>query len=389
VSAGRDHDWPPPVRDLLRICAVAGVDEAGVRETGGAGRGPADWGSQLELAKRHGTVPLLKQYLDAPARRESVPPAVASSLSALCRGNAIRTLRLGTELCRIHARFEEHGISVVPYKGPTFGEYAYGDACLRPFFDLDLLIHEKDLDRAATLLLADGYKAEFEFDAKRAAALLRQDCERSFYHARRDTLVELHWGIVPRYASFGLSGEEVLAHVVPFEFFGRRMMIPTPEYMLLILAVHHGGKHQWASLGSIVDVARLIRSSPGLDWDGLTRLAARKRMSRALRLGLFLAQDLLGVELPAAVGAWIRQDHPVTKMAADVYQRLFADGEGPRGKLDHLAFSLNLRDGVADRVSYCLAQLATSDLTDRQRLKLPRPLEPLAGVMRFGRWLAS
>jgi hypothetical protein len=306
-----------------------------------------------------------------------------------CRSNAIATLASNSELCRIHKKLQDEHIALVPFKGPIFGEYAYGNSCLRPFCDLDFLINKQDFARAKTLLLAEGYQAEFHLDRNQEAAHLRFEPEYCFNHTGKNIRVELHWSIVRSYASFGLSAEEVWDHLVPFEFFNRQIMIPSPEYMLLILVVHHGGKHQWERLGWILDVAQLIASCKQLDWERVTSIAARKGMSRALGLGLYLARDLLSLELPQSVSARVQADSAIRSLAAHISTRLFANGGSPPAKLDHLMFSLKVRERIVDKMKYCFAQLATSDHEDRERLCLPEPFSPLYGFMRLARWLRS
>jgi hypothetical protein len=318
-----------------------------------------------------------------------VPSHFLETLIELYRSNAIFSLKMSRELDRICKQFQDEQVTIVPFKGPIFGEFAYGDLCLRPFCDLDFLVNKQDIARAKALLLADGYELEFDIDRTRETAFLRQECEYTFINHRKQISVDLHWGIVRNYASFGLSVDEILKHLIPFEFFGRQIMIPSPEYTLLILILHNGGKHQWEGLLGIFDVAQLISSRKDLDWDKVINIAAEKGMSRALHLGLYLAQDLLSVELPASVSRRMQDDSTIKSVAAQISTRLFASAESPPTKLEHLLFSLNTRARAVDKIRYCLAQLVTSDHEDRNHFALPQALVPIYGLLRLARWLRN
>jgi len=65
----------------------------------------------------------------------------------------------------------------------------------------------------------------------------------------------------------------------------------------------------------IADVAALISRQPP-DWDRALAVANEVGAQRILRLGLRLAADLLGAELPAHVEATVQSDRAVAKLAA-------------------------------------------------------------------------
>ena len=64
----------------------------------------------------------------------------------------------------------------------------------------------------------------------------------------------------------------------------------------------HGAKHLWARLGWLCDLARLIQMEQGIDWSEVFDQTRRSHTTRMILLGLLLADNLLGVELPAAAG---------------------------------------------------------------------------------------
>ena len=72
----------------------------------------------------------------------------------------LRYERSNYELLRLKPLFNEAGIPFLPLKGSVLRQY-YPEPWMRTSCDIDILIHEEDLDRAITLLEgAPGYRAE-------------------------------------------------------------------------------------------------------------------------------------------------------------------------------------------------------------------------------------
>jgi hypothetical protein len=372
---------------LASIRTAAGLNEAMTIQA--CSENSIEWPSLLARANNHGLAPLLHRYLDNFAHQNNAPQNIRQTLLHDFRINGVLTLSMSNELCRIHSRFKKAGIPLVPIKGPTFGKYVYGNSCFRPFCDLDFLIKKQHVMQAKAIFLADGFQPQYPLDRKQEIALLRHECEYPFYHHGKDLLAEIHWKLVPEYGSFGFSSDEIWEHLIPFEFFGLQMMIPSPEYMLLILIIHNGGKHQWERLLWILDIAQLIQSCKQMHWTEVMGIAAQKGMSRALGLGLYMAHDLFAVELPQSILAGIHEDKRIKILAGKVYQRLFAHPQSPPSKLEHLRFSLEMRNRPMDKFRYCLSQFTMSDIEDRRRVNLPEPLTPVYGLMRLARWLTN
>ena len=76
------------------------------------------------------------------------------------------------------------------------------------------------------------------------------------------------------------------------------------EDLLLYLAAH-GAKHDWPYLEWVADLAQLVARHVSVDWRGLLQRATAMRCRRIVLLSLWLAQETLVLELPAAMDqAW-------------------------------------------------------------------------------------
>jgi hypothetical protein len=162
---------------------------------------------------------------------------------------------------------------------------------------------------------------------------------------------------------------------------GRRVPTMAPEDLLLTLCIH-GAKHGWSQLKWVCDLDRIIAANPELDWDFTFAHARLLRGERLLLLGLSVAAELLGTELPPEALARVREDGIAAELASSAARgfRLYSggDGEPPASASTYL----RSREDLRDRFAYCFGMLTTPTLADWESLSLPDALFPLYYVHR-------
>lgn len=330
--------------ELVLRCATSAPSEtrlARIRDLVEAG---VDWAEAVTFATRHWTVPLLYWCLDA-AAPGGYPSPVRATLRQAFRTNACNSLRLAAELVRLTAALEAGSISATAWKGPALAAAAYGNLALRTFADLDILVQVGDVGRAGAILATLGY---------RAARRLPDVREWSFQRVDGTVTVELHWAIAP----WQFAVPIVLAGLrrEPVAIGDHEVAHLAPEDLLLTLCVH-GSKHRWNRIQWIADVAELLRTRPGLDWQRLLDLAEGSGTRRMLWTGLRLAHDLLEAAVPEAVAREIEADPIARRLAQGIARRLFEEGDRPlRGaeRVRFHLFHLRARERVRDRLRYCV-----------------------------------
>src|SRR5262249_1356176 len=145
-DAGVSPEW-----SLILAAAAAAIRHSHVA------RGtPYDvaWPAVLEIAERHGLIPLLHHVVGT---SDGLPSEVARELKGRHQSNLHKSLFLARELIRIADRLDECGIEFLPYKGITLAEEAYGDMALRQSGDIDLLVRPADFAKAREAVAALGY----------------------------------------------------------------------------------------------------------------------------------------------------------------------------------------------------------------------------------------
>src|SRR5262249_22691014 len=135
--------------------------------------------------------------------------------------------------------------------------------------------------------------------------------------------VELHWRLTQPHFPFPLRLERHWERLPYISLMGTPVRSFPAEELLLYLCVH-GSMHGWGRLGWICDVAEQVRSHPGLDWQRVADLAASLGCRRMLLLGLTLATELLGADVPVPLAREGRAAAPVLRLAVLVRNEVVA-----------------------------------------------------------------
>jgi hypothetical protein len=379
-----------PEVQLLLCCARTFINAATAETIETLCYGDLDWPWLLSLAAQHDVTCLLYQSLQDTCS-DAVPAPVIDQLRQDFQTWTLNTLFFTQELLKLLQLFEAHQIPVLPYKGPALAVALYGNLSLRPFCDLDLLIHPQDLVRVKPLLAAQGYDTLAVDDAQEAANLW-SDSERDFVRQDGKVVLDLHWRITPRFFPFELPVEELWERRQSLSLLGTTVSTLAPEDLLLALCAH-GAKECWGKLKWICDVAELIRAYPNLDWDRVLTQAKQLHSQRMLLLGVGLAWQLLGVRVPETVLVAIQSDgasailpsvdrashtaggnRDLPALMQQVCSYLFGSQPGQSRQLSPTLFRLRVRDRISDRVQYFVWRLFVPNVRDRQLIVLPKPL---------------
>ena len=368
-----DHD----TANLLRIVVRPRAEDRG-RTIAELTTRIGCWEETIKGARQHGILPIL--YSELAANRTVVPPMALELLRSEFERNAFHCFANAAELLNVLHAFEEAGIHAMPFKGVVLGASAYGDMTARSAGDLDVLIYYGDLRQATRILRGRRYELKtnvlddgspeaednFEYHFERAedgmVLELRWRLELTQPRYRHDLGMDWAW---PRRRTVRLAG----ADVPNFD-----------EVSGLLMLCMHGSKHEWTRLIWVCDVAKLIESEPGLDWDLAQREAKRVGLWRCLVLGVLLAQRIAGAQLPSDVLERFQKDRLSCRLADFIQNHILEEpGRMPKGRVPYHFLLLGFRDRAR-------VVLSTSFLRptarDRAVVKLPKALEPLYYVIR-------
>jgi hypothetical protein len=321
-----------------------------------------DWDRFLALAWRHWVMPLVYRHL-LNSFAELVPPRHLQKIHDEYQHNSARNLLLVNELCGVLDDLESQGIAAIPYKGPALALQVYGDLKLRSFGDLDVLVRRRDAAHAGTLLTAHGYRPHIHLSPVQEAMAAHSKCDRVYFREGRNVMLELHWAIVPRYFSIAIETEAVIADSANAEMCGRKVIVPSPEMLVLLLCVN-GAKDLWKTLDPVCSINELVRRYPGLDWARVLTLGRSVSAIRILHVGLLLTHEIFDLPLPAWILASIAADLPAKNMVSEARTRLSETELPAPGLIETARFQIRSRERGRDKLRYCAWRLFTPSYED-------------------------
>jgi hypothetical protein len=299
-----------------------------------------DWPQALALAEEHGVVAQIATRL-CHLSGNGIPEQARQRLQELHRAQLFATLRITGELFRVLERFAAKEIECLVVKGPALAMQAYGDAGMRPYGDVDMLVRQCDMRRATEVMAGDGYQADVSLAAIEAGKIPGQ-----YLFSRPDTkmIVELHNERTMRYFPKPLPLEKLFERQIRVCIDAHEVPALCAEDELVLICIH-GAKHLWERLMWIADVAALISRQSSLKWNRAIAAARAVGAERMLHTGLQLAIRLLKAPVPENVAVAVRTDGVAGRLAEQSIQWL-PDAHGTTlGLLDRAFFRMRMRGG--------------------------------------------
>jgi len=242
----------------------------------------ADWADWLDCARRHRVTQLLHRAL---AGRDGVPERIQTAMSVDYRTTGRMNLLLLRALGVVLERLREAHIEVMVTKGAALALSVYGDICLRPMGDVDLVVDHADARRALSVLAELGFEPEsidlcpgYAIDFTDQVALRHTDLGA--------VVLDLQWYLLDplRYRP-PVPADWLWSDAVPVEVEGTRAWVPSAEAQIVQLCAHvwkHRGEGEFLLLW-LYDIALLVEvSRDSLDWPKVVGLAAQHGLANAV-----------------------------------------------------------------------------------------------------------
>lgn len=283
-----------PCRLLLSLCRREDSDDA--RATGLAVlTDTSTRAAFLDLSARHR---LRGLALVALTRDDSVPGLPDDVVREL-GGMAVEVRRRAAivTMVRDHVAslLGRSGVPSVLLKGAAIADRFYDDPAQRELEDLDVLVPLAALQRAVDVLASAGF-APPASDAE-VSAYLRHHFHLPLEHPNSLT-VELHWEFARSESPFQLPARAVLDRALRIRGIGEEgVLVPCAEDLILHLVLQNV-QEGFARLARLVDLDRIVASTPDLDWDVLAETARAGNLEGPSALSFRLATLLLGTAIP-------------------------------------------------------------------------------------------
>lgn len=207
------------------------------------------------------------------------------------RTSQIMDLKLSADTALVDSAMQQEGISTIVYKGAVTSRMLSMPQAIKISGDIDLIVHEEDVKKAAAILFRLGYECK-DIDGSEAAFL-------------SDTLtpVDLHWSQLTvgswshRLSDYLRECWDNCAHVRVHNATVRTF---SPTDSIAVLALHAGCHHLCADWTNIYELAECTKKwKDEIDWERLTRVAENYGFLEAILFPLKLASDYFSACIPS------------------------------------------------------------------------------------------
>ena len=283
----------PPSRFFV-LCSRPRVDAGGRAEALRLAGGVRDWDKALGKAEREGVLPLVYWNLrDDPG---AVPGFVLERLRLAFLRNLARTTQVYRELELFLESVRRSGLRAALTKGGRLALDVYPDSALRPFWDVDFIVHPSDWAGLRRILDGlDFVEASGGTAGASGAAGRALDWSYSPYFRKGSLFLEFHGN--PLGLHFPGPGEDGFwSSAGRLRVRGTEAMVLPAENELCYLCVH-AQQHSYQRLIWLADIARLAGRA-GLDWSWVCRIAREERIRGPVYYGLHLAETLWPGSVP-------------------------------------------------------------------------------------------
>ncbi len=258
---------------------------------------PAVWEEIKRLAEVHRFIAHLAWVTSA-----WLPPSEKTWRDQVLMTHHRRHAQRLSALRRLVEAFAGEGIPCVSLKGPLLAERFYDQPFLRPANDLDLLVREEDIGRAARLMMKLG----FDLPGSRPWRLHREiDKHLDFPSTAQLPRVEIHYRLKGG-GAFLPAGEFIERACKWSSPAGFESMVFSPADELFYCGVH-AANHAFHRIRWLYDTLRIARHLTGAEQQSVRELVLRHSQTGrfiALALGAqncfneALALDVDGFDVP-------------------------------------------------------------------------------------------
>lgn len=328
-----------------------------------------DWEYLLQLAEEHRVVPLLFKKLKS-EYANLIDPDILGKFQNRYQEIARFNFARSTQLIKLVGALEQEDLPVIAYKGMALAEFAYQDNTLRQFVDIDLLIRKEDFGKVKELFLQLGCQPIWDSTPKQENAILKYYYEYPFFYGKNNTIVEVHWQFLESFFAFDPDLKGVWDRSLNINLYDREIKTLSAEDCIIVLCTH-GSKHFWSRLSWICDVAKLIENTT-IDWNLTKKLARNSGSLRMLRLGLYLAQELLRTKLPDEMREQISKDPDAVRLGGKITNYICGIETQPTGWTEMAKLHLRMREKLTAKLKYS-QRLFTTKLIDKLFMPMGRP----------------
>jgi hypothetical protein len=264
-----------------------------------------DWNYIIDCSIKQGISPLFYWNLKKISNDKGVPSETMKVLEKIYYSNLARNMLRYDELSKVLSAFKTAGIDVIVLKGAFLAEQIYKNIGLRPMSDIDLLVKEKDLQKAEIELTKLMYSAPTKIFPTKLHEQFQTafSNELQFVHITKKIRIDNHWNIQAPHAPYQVDINKFWNNAEPVKIAGIEVLTFAPEDLLLHLCLHLD-RHINSSvpakpLRDFCDIAEVTRYyEDTIHWNYLLQSSKHYEIEEPIFQGLSIAKKYFGALVP-------------------------------------------------------------------------------------------
>lgn len=253
------------------------------------------------LAKWHRAESLLYDYL---SNFENVPSTLnTGELRSDSIHGAINYMVFLRKSILINEDFETNGIDSFVMKGALWAWLLYEKPGLREFGDIDFYFRNDDIESALGILKKHGFETdpyrEFLFQNPNVAKLyFESDYQLPLEPTSSDEIVrslEIQWKPTYPRLCYSLTYDDLMSKTMVLDILNSKIQVPSLEYQLLMMIIHHVGVEQLDKLKFMTDLVLILRKfASQMDWSIIDDISKSQGFNRLLLESIGLVKVITG-----------------------------------------------------------------------------------------------
>ncbi len=203
----------------------------------------------------------------------------------------------------INADFASNGISAFLMKGAMWAWLLYEKPGLREFGDIDFYFRNEDVGNALSILKSHGFQTdgyrEFLFKNSKVAKLyFESDYQLPLEPVSPDETVrslEIQWKPTYPRLCYTLSFDQLMSKSMFLNILESPIRVPSLEYQLLMMIIHHVGVEQLDKLKFMTDLVLILRKfASQMDWNLIEEISKSQGFNRLLLESIGFVKEITG-----------------------------------------------------------------------------------------------
>ena len=194
----------------------------------------------------------------------------------------------------------------MPFKGFIIADNLYGNIAARESVDIDLFVHDSDLEKVRELMTGDGYSVESSFASCSVNEIRTNFGEYNFDRFEGDKRIyhfEFHIGISLPVYGMNIGLEDLSSNVFRGKAQNHELWLFNTSAALLLTIMHHGGDDRFIKLQQVYDIALFLERHDVIDWNWVINEANRFGLKKVVYVAVRLAFMIAGATIPRALNS--------------------------------------------------------------------------------------